>query len=98
MTEAAVEAAKEIGGCCMKEKTVRRLIYTASVVSASPLSHGVVSSFNHFMDESCWTPLHHLPNVPYMNDYFKVCISIYNTKLRDQIKSLICSSGQFVHW
>ncbi|KAI9072531.1 hypothetical protein K1719_045490 [Acacia pycnantha] len=71
LTEAAVEAAKEIAKCCVKAKTVRRVIYTASVVSASPLSHDDASSFKPFMDESCWTPLHHLPNLPYSDDFLK---------------------------
>ncbi|KAI9072535.1 hypothetical protein K1719_045494 [Acacia pycnantha] len=44
---------------------------TASVSSASPLSHDDASSFKPFMDESCWTPLHHLPNLPYSNDFLK---------------------------
>ncbi|OIV95046.1 hypothetical protein TanjilG_10866 [Lupinus angustifolius] len=41
---------------CVRAGTVKRLIYTASVVSASPLKDDQ-SGFNDFMDETCWTPL-----------------------------------------
>ncbi|XP_054782175.1 putative anthocyanidin reductase [Prosopis cineraria] len=71
LTEATVEAAKEIAKCCIKAKTVRRLIYTSSVLAASPLGDDGATSLKDFIDESCWTPLHHLPNFPYINDYLK---------------------------
>ncbi|KAI9072542.1 hypothetical protein K1719_045501 [Acacia pycnantha] len=76
LTEAAVEAAKEIAKCCVKAKTVRRVIYTASVVSASPLSHDDASSFKPFMDESCWKQKVMLKYIlllilPYVDDFLK---------------------------
>ncbi|KAK9910221.1 hypothetical protein M0R45_034191 [Rubus argutus] len=54
-TEAAIAGAKSIAEACHKSGTVRRLIYTASVVAASPLKDG--SGFKDSMDETCWTPL-----------------------------------------
>ncbi|MCD9643161.1 hypothetical protein HAX54_030380 [Datura stramonium] len=55
-TEAAVDAVKKIGIACLKSGTVRRLIYTASIVTASPLKEDG-SVFKEVMDETCWTPL-----------------------------------------
>ncbi|CAJ1961266.1 unnamed protein product [Sphenostylis stenocarpa] len=57
-TEAAVEGVRSIATCCMKSGTVRRLIYTASVVAASPLKENDgAACFKDFIDETCWTPL-----------------------------------------
>ncbi|KAI4355204.1 hypothetical protein L6164_003998 [Bauhinia variegata] len=56
ITEAAVSGAKSIVMSCIKSGTVKRLIYTASVVSASPLKDGG-SGFKDSIDETCWTPL-----------------------------------------
>ncbi|KAL6290448.1 hypothetical protein ACE6H2_007958 [Prunus campanulata] len=56
-TEAAIAGAKSIAESCLKSGTVKRLIYTASVVAASPLKEDG-SGFGDFMDETCWTPLH----------------------------------------
>ncbi|XP_074279689.1 NADPH HC-toxin reductase 1-like [Silene latifolia] len=53
-TEAAVAGVKSIAMSCIKSGTVRRLIYTASCVSAST-SNNDGTSFAEFMDESCWT-------------------------------------------
>lgn len=39
-----------------KAGTVKRLIYTGSVVSASPVKDDG-TGFNDVMDETCWTPL-----------------------------------------
>ncbi|XP_027353073.1 anthocyanidin reductase ((2S)-flavan-3-ol-forming)-like [Abrus precatorius] len=55
-SEASVAAAKSIAMFCLKAGTVRRLIYTASVCSASPLKDDG-SGFKDVMDETCWTPL-----------------------------------------
>ncbi|KAH7519500.1 hypothetical protein FEM48_Zijuj08G0043100 [Ziziphus jujuba var. spinosa] len=55
-TEAAVGGAKSIAMCCVRSITVRRLIYTASAVAASPLKEDG-SGFKDFIDETCWTPL-----------------------------------------
>jgi len=41
----------------VRSGTVKRLIYTASVVAASPLKEDG-SDFKDVMDETCWTPLH----------------------------------------
>lgn len=43
---------------CIKSGTVKRLIYTASVVAASPIKDSG-NGFKPSMDESCWTPLNH---------------------------------------
>ncbi|XP_077228102.1 NADPH HC-toxin reductase 1-like [Tasmannia lanceolata] len=57
-TEAAIAGVKSIVEYCIRSRTVKRLIYTASVTSASPLKDDC-SGFKDSMDESCWTPLHH---------------------------------------
>ncbi|KAJ9539447.1 hypothetical protein OSB04_032180 [Centaurea solstitialis] len=64
--EATINAVKKIADVCIKSGTVKRLIYTASVVAASPLKEDE-SGYKITMDESCWTPLH--INVPYSNNY-----------------------------
>ncbi|XP_074279690.1 NADPH HC-toxin reductase 1-like [Silene latifolia] len=55
-TEAAVAGVRSIAMSCIRSGTVRRLIYTASVVSASALSKEG-TSFAEYIDESCWTPV-----------------------------------------
>ncbi|XP_028216136.1 putative anthocyanidin reductase isoform X2 [Glycine soja] len=55
-SEAAIAGVKSIAKYCIKSGTVRRLIYTASVVAASPLKDDG-SGFKDFIDETCWTPL-----------------------------------------
>ncbi|MFS7915124.1 putative anthocyanidin reductase ((2R,3R)-flavan-3-ol-forming) [Helianthus anomalus] len=69
--EAAVNAVKEIIDACKKSRTVKRLIYTASVVAASPLKDDA-SGYKITMDESCWTSPH--LNVPYTNDFLEVLL------------------------
>ncbi|GKU96703.1 hypothetical protein SLEP1_g9910 [Rubroshorea leprosula] len=54
-TEAAVATAKTIAMSCVRSG-VRRLIYAASIVSASPLKDDG-SGYKDSMDETCWTPL-----------------------------------------
>ncbi|KAK9056142.1 hypothetical protein SSX86_027231 [Deinandra increscens subsp. villosa] len=66
--DATINGAKKIGDVCLRSGTVKRLIYTASVVSASPLKDDG-GGYKNTMDESCWTPLH--LNVPYTNEHFK---------------------------
>lgn len=61
--------AKIIAESCIGSNTVKRLIYTASVVAASPLK-GDASGYKDVMDEACWTPL----NLPY--EMLSVCIKI----------------------
>ncbi|KAK4364169.1 hypothetical protein RND71_015527 [Anisodus tanguticus] len=67
-TEATVAAAKKIGMTCFKSGTVKRLIYTASVVAASPLKEEG-SGFKDLMDETCWTPLNF--SNPYTEQYLR---------------------------
>ncbi|XP_016470469.1 NADPH HC-toxin reductase 1 [Nicotiana tabacum] len=55
-TEATIAAVKKIGMSCLKSGTVKKLIYTASVVAASPLKDDG-TNFKDLMDETCWTPL-----------------------------------------
>ncbi|KAL5859563.1 hypothetical protein ACOSQ3_000863 [Xanthoceras sorbifolium] len=55
-TEATIAAAKSIAVSCVRSGTVRRLIYTGTVISASPLMEDG-SGFKDSMDETCWTPL-----------------------------------------
>lgn len=54
--EAAVGGIKSIVYACIRPGTVKKLIYTASVVAASPLQVNG-NGFKSTMDESCWTPL-----------------------------------------
>ncbi|XP_061353022.1 NADPH HC-toxin reductase 1-like isoform X2 [Gastrolobium bilobum] len=55
MTEAALAGTKSIAMSCVRAGTVKRLLYTASVFSASPLKDDG-SGFKEVMDETCWTP------------------------------------------
>ncbi|XP_006366563.1 anthocyanidin reductase-like [Solanum tuberosum] len=55
-TEATIDGVKKIGMICLKSGRVKRLIYTASVVAASPLKEDGIT-FKQLMDETCWTPL-----------------------------------------
>ncbi|PON42237.1 NAD(P)-binding domain containing protein [Parasponia andersonii] len=67
-SEATIGAAKSIAMFCARSGTVKRLIYTASVVAASPLKDDG-SGFKDSMDETCWTPLN--LSIPYSNDAFR---------------------------
>ncbi|XP_076957449.1 NADPH HC-toxin reductase 1-like isoform X2 [Bidens hawaiensis] len=66
--EATIDAVKTNIDACIHSGAVKRLIYTASVVAASPLKDDG-SGYRVTIDESCWTPLH--LNIPYSNDFFK---------------------------
>nr|WET52732.1 oxidoreductase 3 [Callicarpa americana] len=55
-SEAAVAGVKIIMESCMKSNTVKKLIYTASIVATSPLKDDG-SGYKDFVDETCWTPL-----------------------------------------
>ncbi|KAL0925182.1 hypothetical protein M5K25_003495 [Dendrobium thyrsiflorum] len=90
-----------IMGACERSKSVKRVIYTASVMSASPRKEDDFS-FKNVMDESCWTPLHcpfaHAQKVE--QDYISSKtltekeILAYNTegeKRRIKVVSLICA-------
>ncbi|KAL0428763.1 UNVERIFIED_CONTAM: putative anthocyanidin reductase [Sesamum radiatum] len=65
-SEAAVGGIKIIMESCMRSNTVKKLIYTASVVAASPLKEDG-SGYKDFMDETCWTPLN--PSYEVISDY-----------------------------
>ncbi|PIN26544.1 Flavonol reductase/cinnamoyl-CoA reductase [Handroanthus impetiginosus] len=54
--EAAVGGVKVIMESCLRSNTVKRVIYTGSVVAASPLKDDG-SGYKDSMDETCWTPL-----------------------------------------
>lgn len=64
--EATVAAVRSILMSCIKSRTVRRLIYTASVTAASPLKDDG-TGYKETMDETCWTPLN--LTFAYSNDY-----------------------------
>ncbi|KAF8032477.1 hypothetical protein BT93_D1401 [Corymbia citriodora subsp. variegata] len=66
-TEAAVAGVKSIVESCIRSGTVRRLIYTATVMAASPRKDDT-ECFAEAMDESCWTPLN--LSAPYSNEQF----------------------------
>ncbi|KAM6600256.1 hypothetical protein CsatA_019865 [Cannabis sativa] len=66
---AAVAGTRSIAMSCARSGSVRKLIYTASVVSASPIIENG-TAFKDFIDESCWTPMD-LPFTPYTNDFLK---------------------------
>ncbi|KAL3622220.1 hypothetical protein CASFOL_033631 [Castilleja foliolosa] len=53
-SEAAVAGVKIIIETCLKSNTVKKLIYTATVMAASPLKDEG-SGYKDFMDETCWS-------------------------------------------
>ncbi|KAK6251416.1 NAD-dependent epimerase/dehydratase - like 10 [Theobroma cacao] len=55
-TEAAVAGVRSIADACIRSQTVKRLIYTASVMASSPLTEDRLQ-FKPCVDESCWTPV-----------------------------------------
>jgi len=56
--EAAVAAVRVILRQCEESQTVKRVIHTASISSASPLKEaGAGAGYKDFISESCWTPL-----------------------------------------
>ncbi|XP_044331211.1 putative anthocyanidin reductase isoform X1 [Triticum aestivum] len=55
-TEAVVDATRIILQQCERSKTVRRVIHTGSVFTASPLREDG-DGYKESVDESCWTPL-----------------------------------------
>ncbi|KAG6423219.1 hypothetical protein SASPL_113608 [Salvia splendens] len=55
-SEAGVGAVKIIAESCIRSNTVKRLIYTASIMAASPLKVDA-SGYEDVVDETCWTPL-----------------------------------------
>uniref|UniRef100_A0ACD5YZT9 Uncharacterized protein n=1 Tax=Avena sativa TaxID=4498 RepID=A0ACD5YZT9_AVESA len=57
ITEAIVDAHRIILGQCERAKTVRRVIHTASCLSASPLKADGAGGYKDFVNESLWSPL-----------------------------------------
>ncbi|KAJ6800046.1 putative vestitone reductase isoform X1 [Iris pallida] len=55
--EAAVDAVRIILRLCEESGSVKRVIYTGSVTSTSPLKEDG-TGYKESVDESCWTPLH----------------------------------------
>ncbi|XP_037476482.1 putative anthocyanidin reductase [Triticum dicoccoides] len=55
-TEATMDATRAILQQCERSKTVRRVIHTGSVVTASPLREDG-DGYKEFVSESCWTSL-----------------------------------------
>ncbi|KAL3649506.1 hypothetical protein CASFOL_005909 [Castilleja foliolosa] len=65
-SEAAVAGVKFIMEACVKSNTVKKLIYTASVMAASPLKDDG-SGYKDYMDETCWSPLNN--STEFLIDY-----------------------------
>ncbi|KAA8528254.1 hypothetical protein F0562_035495 [Nyssa sinensis] len=70
--EAAIAALRSIADSCINSQTVKRLIFTASVTSSSPLQDNGIG-YKSSLDESCWTPLNHSSTIAddYMGYYTK---------------------------
>ncbi|XP_048320596.2 NADPH HC-toxin reductase 1 isoform X2 [Ziziphus jujuba] len=64
--EAAIAGVRSIADSCIRSQTVKRLIYTASCMSASPVTDDGVGT-KSCVDESCWTPLN--VSFTYLNDF-----------------------------
>ncbi|KAK4601349.1 hypothetical protein RGQ29_010772 [Quercus rubra] len=64
--EAAVAGVGIIADACIRSKTVKRLIYTASVMASSPLTENG-GCFKSCIDETCWTPFD--VSFTYANDF-----------------------------
>lgn len=54
--EAAIGGVRIIADSCLKSQSVRRLVYTGSVMASSPLKDDG-TGYKDYIDESCWTPL-----------------------------------------
>jgi hypothetical protein len=52
-----VDTVRAILRQCAESKTVRRVIHTASVSTASPLKEVSGAGYKDFISESCWTSL-----------------------------------------
>ncbi|OMP02958.1 NAD-dependent epimerase/dehydratase [Corchorus olitorius] len=70
--EAAVTGVRSIADSCIRSQTVKRLIYTSSVMAASPLTKDGVGS-KSCVDESCWTPadISFTPSIEFWRAYTK---------------------------
>ncbi|KAM7258881.1 hypothetical protein ACFE04_014622 [Oxalis oulophora] len=71
-TEAAIAGGRSIADSCIRTNTVKRLIYTGTVMASSPLTQDL--EFKSCLDETCWTPLD-IPQVTdggkHLSDYVK---------------------------
>ncbi|KAI3453808.1 hypothetical protein Pfo_010471 [Paulownia fortunei] len=65
-TEAAIAGVRSTVDSCLRSKNVKRLVYTSSVMAASPLREDG-SGYKPQMDELCWTPLN--LSYTYSNDF-----------------------------
>jgi hypothetical protein len=72
ITEASLSGSKSIAMYCKRAGTVKRLIYTGSVVSASPLKDDGTGFKDVILDETCWTPLNDSLAYLYHDAYVKV--------------------------
>ncbi|KAK9145383.1 hypothetical protein Sjap_005286 [Stephania japonica] len=101
ISEAAVAGVESIVKFCIRSKTVKKLIYTASVVAASPMKEDG-SGFKDSVDEDCWTPLG--LSLAHSNDMLSVYTSSktlaekvalsYNDKVNGEglkVVSLVCT-------
>ncbi|CAL5041661.1 unnamed protein product [Urochloa decumbens] len=89
--EAAVAAVRVILRQCEEAKTVKRVIHTASVSSASPLKDdgAGAGSYKDFISESCWTPLN--VDYPLRNAHFDKYIL---SKLQSEQELLRYNDGE----
>lgn len=71
ISEACLSAIKTILHICEQLKTVKRVIYTGSVMSASPIKDDGIT-YKDFFDEDCWTPLN--ITFPHCSDFEKAYI------------------------
>ncbi|KAK2419378.1 putative anthocyanidin reductase [Trifolium repens] len=76
ITEASLAGSKSIAMYCKRAGTVKRLIYTGSVLSASPMKDGG-TGFKDVMDETCWTPLNDSLAYLYHDAYVKTVTEKY---------------------
>ncbi|XVF51348.1 hypothetical protein PTKIN_Ptkin04bG0177900 [Pterospermum kingtungense] len=56
IVEAAISGVRSITESCIQSQSVKRVIYTASVMAASPLTKDRPNT-KSYVNESCWTPL-----------------------------------------
>ncbi|PKI35432.1 hypothetical protein CRG98_044175 [Punica granatum] len=57
LTNVVVEASRSIADSCIRSGSVKRLIYTGSVLAMSPLNEDGTGYRSSILDESTWTPL-----------------------------------------
>ena len=82
--EAAVAGVKIIAESCIKSKSVKKLIYTASAMAASPLK-GAASGYKDVMDETCWSPL----DLPYEMYFVSTKSRCYRVLFMSHLKNTL---------